>query len=427
MLTKRLNQIVKIYLFFTFMLSAGQAGAQESLTLDECVSQAQSYSVNKKKAEYLKAIESLSVENVKKGYLPTLDLKGSASYQSDVFGLPLSIPGNELPEIPKDQYNFSLNLSQKIYDGGISGSQKSIAEAESMVQRNRVDVANYQLKEVITDLYFGLLLVDENLRLLNSALEEIDNQEKRIEAAFEAGMALQSDLNSIYVEKLKTKQEVKKLKNRKESLLNSLSLWMGISLENTTVFQLPETPKIKNQIDRPELKVYKAEKTNLDAQKELVKASSMPKVFGYASAGYANPNPLNFFEVEWSDYYMLGARLEWSFWKWNETRRKAEIIEARKSIIDAEQENYLKQIQQQQINLIAEIQNVEDALQTDREIHELQSSILEEAKLRFEEGTLSATDYLSELNENIRVSQEMALHELQLIKYRIDFNILTGN
>ena len=426
MLTKRLNHIVKSVIIAGVMLFAAPLFSQV-VTLDECVRQAREHSVNPKKIEHLRRIESLSEENLQKGYLPKLDLQGNVSYQSDVFSIPLSFPGSEIPDIPRDQYNFSLNLSQKIYDGGVTAVNRQLNKTDFEIQKNQVEVASYILKKRVTQLYFGVLSTNENLKILQAALNEIENQEKRIIASYEEGITLKSVVNSLRKEKLDIENQIRSQRNKKISFINSLSLWTGRKLDSNGSFTTPVEPILKNEIERPELRVYQAQQSKLESKKELIRASYSPKLSAYATTGYANPNPLNFFEVEWSDYYVLGARFKWSFWNWNESGRKREVLEARKSLIDKERENYLTSLQSKQIQLLADIDNVSHAIATIEQQYELQEEILAEARFRFEEGVMSASDYLSEVNEHTELAQKLAFQRLLLIKHKIDFNILTGN
>ena len=138
------------------------SGMYAQITLEECQRKTQEnyplvhqYGLVEKTKEY-------NLENAAKGYLPQFALSAKASYQSDVTELPVKIPGVELKRLPKDQYQVMLELQQKICDGGGIRMQQTIAEAD--VEKEKLNVDMYSLNSRVNDLYFGILLLDEQLR-----------------------------------------------------------------------------------------------------------------------------------------------------------------------------------------------------------------------------------------------------------------------
>lgn len=140
------------------------SGMYAQITLEECQRKTQvnyplvhQYGLVEKTKEY-------NLENAAKGYLPQFALSAKASYQSDVTELPVKIPGVELKRLPKDQYQVMLELQQKIWDGGGIRMQKKQTIAEADVEKEKLNVDMYSLNSRVNDLYFGILLLDEQLR-----------------------------------------------------------------------------------------------------------------------------------------------------------------------------------------------------------------------------------------------------------------------
>ena len=103
------------------------------------------------------------MENAARGYLPQFALSAKASYQSEVTELPVAIPGVDIKGMSKDQYQVMLELQQQIWDGGGIRMQKKQTEAEAEINREKLNVDMYSLNSRVNDLYFGILMLDEQL------------------------------------------------------------------------------------------------------------------------------------------------------------------------------------------------------------------------------------------------------------------------
>jgi hypothetical protein len=80
-------------------------------------------------------------------------------------------------------------------------------------------------------------------------------------------------------------------------------------------------------------------------------------------------------------------------------------------------------LQQQQ----AEMTKAETLLKTDDEIITIQTSLKVTASKQFENGTISANDYLNELNAEIISKLNKKVHEIQLVMSKINYQFATGN
>ena len=62
-------------------------------------------------------------------------------------------------------------VNQTIWDGGATKTQKKIINAQSETDKANVDVALHDLKSRVNQLYFGILLVDEQLKQLKYRIQ----------------------------------------------------------------------------------------------------------------------------------------------------------------------------------------------------------------------------------------------------------------
>ena len=425
-LTKWLN-IFKLSLISLLILGGAQFTLAQQLTLQDCYLQAEELSPLKSKELYFEAIRELrSLERDQTNY-PFLNISGTASYQSDVFSLPFDVPGTNVPVLPKDQYKLSLNLTQKIYDGGLTKSARLVDDAESNLQQIELEVSLYQIKAVINELYFGILQLQENALILGTLNNEYINQLKRAESGVKNGVTLQSTVRRIQKEQIKTDQQLRILEVRRIALLHILADWVEQDLSDRTELVLPNFEINTTSNNRPELGLFNQQMALLDVKEQTLLAGTRPQVFGFATGGWGSPNPVNFFEPTWQPFYIVGAKLEWDLKLWGTTNRQKELLKRNGQIVLSERENFDKNINRQVIQLRAQQQELELTIDTDNRLLALQKEITQEAKQQNTLGTLSATDYLTELNSKTQLEMQLVLHTIEQQKLKIELLTLTGN
>ena len=145
--------------------------AQAQLTLDECQRLARDNYPLLKQYDLIEQATDYSVANIKRGYLPQLSVSGQASYQSDVATLPdvltglLTSNGYQYKGMARDQYRIAVDLNQVIWDGGNLKARRDMAGKDGLVQTAQTDVDLYAVRQRVNELFFGLLLLEEKIRL----------------------------------------------------------------------------------------------------------------------------------------------------------------------------------------------------------------------------------------------------------------------
>jgi outer membrane protein TolC len=88
------------------------------LTLDSAYAAARrNYPLIKQK-DLIRQTTDLTIENLRKGYLPQVSLNGQVSYQSAVTSIDVPVPGIKIDPPSKDQYKVAADVNQLIFDGG---------------------------------------------------------------------------------------------------------------------------------------------------------------------------------------------------------------------------------------------------------------------------------------------------------------------
>ncbi|MGP1540237.1 TolC family protein [Bacteroides pyogenes] len=402
-------------IMFSFFLWLPVAGTYAQTTLDECRRKAQEHYPLVRRYSLIERAKAYNIENASKGYLPQFAFSTKATYQSDVTELPLKIPNIDMKGIPKDQYLVMLELQQNVWDSGKIRIQKKQAAAEAEIERQNVNVEMYALNSRINRLFFGILLLDEQLKQNILLQEELKRNEQQITAYRKYGIANRSDLDAVSVELLNTRQKQMELSTLRAAYLKMLSLFVGEELLPETVLEKPVLVKPfsdTEEIYRPELLWFDARKNGIHVQEKALNIRHLPHLSLFAQGAYGNPG-LNMLKNKFSPFYVAGLRLVWNFGSLYTLKNDRKLISDRYRQIDNSRDIFLFNTRLQMVQQRQAIRSLEQQMQDDDEIIRLRGNIRRSAEAKVANGTLTVTELLRELTAESLARQTKALHEIQ--------------
>lgn len=364
-----------------------------------------------------------SVSNAAKGYLPQLTVQGQATYQSAVteFKLPVSIPGVEFPSISKDQYKVYGEVNQTIYDGGNVRTQVRSHEANAQVESQKLEVELYKLNERVNQLFFGVLMLDEQLKQNELLKKDINLGIRKVQALIDNGTAFKSNANTLKAELLKADQRAIDLNASRKAYLEMLGMLTAQSLGDSAVLEKPVNLAAGSDINRPELKLYEAQNRSLDVQSQLLDVRNRPKLNFFFQGGYGRP-ALNILNNGFDPYYITGLRLNWSLSGLYTMKHDRELIRNNRDAIQLQKETFLFNTQLAAKQQNAELDRFGKLLTTDDEIINLRESIKTTAAAQLENGVINTNDFLREVNAEDQARLNKILHGIQRLmsQYSLD-------
>lgn len=420
---------ILLFLFFPFSLATVSLNtlAQPRLSLQQAYSLAQQHYPVIRQRELIQQTTGFTLENLNKGYLPQFGLSGQATYQSEVTGVQIPLPGISIASVNKDQYKFLADINQLIYDGGMIKEQKNIQRLQDAAEQQKVEVELYKLKERINQLFLGVLYLDELLKQVALIKADLNTGIKKVEAQVQYGIAYQSNLNVLKAELLKTEQRYIELKANRKGLYDVLALFINQPLSENTILETPQPEWVLPLADlqRPELKLFSMQEKLLGGQYRLVDSKLKPKAGWFFQGGYGKPG-LNFLKNEFSFFYLSGIRFQWSFGGLYTQKREKKLIELSQQNVKIQKELFLlntnAQLKQQQ----AEIEKLFQLIDADKGIIELRTKIKEAAKAQLENGVITANDYVREVTAEDLARQSLITHQVQLLQAQITYQTLAG-
>ena len=416
---------------FWILIGCFAAPSQAQITLESCRQKAQANYPLVKQYELIEKTKEFSVSNAAKGYLPQFSLSAKATYQSDATTINLKIGDFALNRVaPKDQYQAMVELNQHIWDGGNIHSQKELAKANSDVDREKLNVDMYALIERVNDLYFGILMLDEQLTQNTLLLDDLERTHKQISAYVANGVANSADLDEVKVEQLNALQKRTELKSSREAYVKMLSVFTGEEIAETALFAKPvETvAPLTDPTDfrRPELSWFEAQNGRLDVNEQMLQARNMPRLGLFVQGAYGNPG-LNMLKDKFETYYIAGVKLSWNFGGLYTLKNDKKQIQVNRAQLESNRDVFLFNTRLQATQQNSAINSVRTLLDKDDEIIALRTNIRKAAEAKVSNGTLAVTDLLREINSENKARQVKALHEVQLLMNIYQLKYTTNN
>ncbi len=418
------NKIISIFSLLLF--SVLTISAQNNLSLDFCKEAAvKNYPVIKQRS-LIEESKNYQISNASKAYLPQFGINAQASYQSDVTRLPLDNLPFKVQSLDKDQYKITADFNQIIYDGGNTSLQKDIHKAQAAIDQEKIELELYKVKERVTQLFFSILILNQNQKQLDITKADLENNLKRIQTQKDNGLTFQSNIDQIKSEILRIKQRNSEIKASQKAYLQMLSLFMGIEINETSNFIQPDKPANTNQINRPELKIFEKQGELVLTQNRMSLVKSLPKANLFAQGGYGNPG-LNMLKNEFEWFYITGVRVNWTFSNLYTFGKERKINQINRDLINNQSETFLLNTNMNLKQQENEIQKLEELIQTDNELLTLRTNIKKTSEIRLQNGIIGASDYINDLNQEEISRQNKIVHETQLLMALYQYQIISGN
>jgi outer membrane protein TolC len=404
------------------------------ITLDSCRIKARNNYPLIKQYGLIEKTRDYNLSTVSKAWLPQVTLGMKATYQSDVTEIPASL-GNaisaitgqpfSMPSLDKDQYQAAVEVNQLIWDGGIISSQKRSMEASAEIDKQKTEIDLYALNERIHQLYFGIMLLNEQIVLQYILLDELTANHKKVQSLVENGVALPSDADAVKVEMIQTRQRIYDLLSTQKNYCLILSAFTGLVIDEKTPLEKPVVNEpVEANNYRPELKLFAAQQLLLSNQEKALHASNFPKISAFVQGGYGRPG-LNMFTTDFSPFYIGGIRLSWNLSNFYSLKSNLGKIELNRQQIDVMKETFLFNNTLERNQYQTEVNKLRENLKSDDEIISLRRNIKLAAEARLSNGTITVTDLLREINSEHIALQQKALHEIQLLMaiYQLKTNV----
>lgn len=415
------------------ILFLGQMQAPaDSLTLEYCYSRIEEQHPTAQKMKVQRNITKLNKNIANRAFYPQFDFGATATYQSEVTELQSPTGGQSFgPELSKDQYRITMDVSQSVYRGGAISIQKKLEAARGDREQQSIKVELHQLKQQVNKVFFGILLARQQKKIIQLMSEDLRARIKNVKAKVSQGVLVPSQNYILQAELKKIEQDLADVQANIKSGYELIGQLIDEDVSINTPLGKPETDyrPIENDMLpklRPEYELFESSRNLLDIQSDLAETNKMPSVSLFGTAAYGRPG-FNVFENQLHPYYIAGLRIKWNFWDAINADSRSQILNLQKKNITQDERAFGRQLKGQLAEARENIRVLEEQIRRDNEIIELRNKVVETVSSQLENGTATATEYITELNKFTQAQLSMRLHKLRFEQAKIEYQTLAGS
>jgi outer membrane protein TolC len=422
------NELMKRIINLILLLLVGSS-TYGQLTIEHCQEKAKANYPLIKQYDLIAQSTEYTISNANKAYLPQLSLDGIGAYI--IKGFPaVSLPGMPAAEEEKLKFIGIAQLNQTIWDGGATRSQKNITSASAEVDKANIDVALHSITERVNQLYFGILLMDEQLKQLALVNENLTRNLNRLQLSKDNGLVFQTDVDELKAEVLNLEQKNIDFTYTRKGYVEMLSYLMGEPLAANIQLQKPVTENVETILtlenNRSELKLYSTQRSLIEQKASFNKVLNMPKI-GLLGAGILVSPEASFGASQISSLALAGLSVSWNTGGVYKTSNNKQLDRIQLDRIANQQETFLFTSNIQLKQVTSEIEKQREIIHKDSEIVALKSNIRKSYQLKYDNGMSSMNDLITAINKESEARGNEALHQVQLLMSLYSYKTINGN
>ena len=374
----------------------------------------------------------LTVANIQKGWLPQVTATAQATYQSAVTAWPdemkglMQQMGVDMKGLARDQYRVGLDVQQTVYDGGAIGAQKRVARQQGAVQQAQLDVDLYHVRQRVNEMYFALLLLDDQIKLNRDLQDQLATNEKKLTSMVKHGTAAQCDLNNVTAERLNVAQQMTTLESQRRVLMTMLGTFCGMEVSQVSKPALVEAAQGDR---RPELALVDSQLLLADAQEKALDAALMPRIGLFAQGYYGYPGYNMFKDMmgrDWSWNGMVGARLTWNIGALYTRHNDKAKLQLQREMAQTQRETFLFNNRLEELQQQETIARYRQLMSRDDEIIGLRQQVRKAAESKLSHGIIDTGDLLRDINSENAARVQRSIHEIEMLKAVYDLEYTLG-
>lgn len=420
---KPISAIIRIY-FLIILSSLIYKPVSGQITLEECQTKARNNYPLIKQFELIEKSKEYTLSNANKAYLPQLDITIIAGI---VEGFPSFGPAEESSSTDFNMISV-FQFNQLIWDGGITKAKKGITEASSEVEKAELEISLFSLEDRVNNLYFGILLIEEQLQQLDILKSTLERNMKRVEIAVENGTAYTSDIDELKVELINTDQKKEELTSNRSAYINVLAAMIGEEIDGSTNFTRPDLNITLFTLDnnRPELRMFQNQEHLIEARSRIDKSMLYPKI-GLLGFGTLIRPGVEFGTSTLDNIFIGGLSVNWSLGALYKNGNNKKLTGINLERVKVQRETFLFNNNLDLTQTGIELEKYQKLIEQDKEILSLKSRIKDAYETKYENGINTLSELLDRTNEESVAKQNLVVHEIQYLMKAYQYKNKTGN
>ena len=425
--------MIRPYLFLALSFFLG-VNLFAQVTLEECITLAQDNYPLIKKYDLLNQTREVNLSDINKSWLPQINVYAQGTVQNETPSFPESLAGiisqsgTNVSGLNERQYKIGADINQNVWDGGSSKVQREMERAEDVERQSALDVQLYAIRERVEELYFGVLLIEEQAEQTRNMLALLQSNLDKLRVMLKNGVAMQSDVDMMEAQYLSTVQQLTHAESTSKSYRKILEIFTGKSLAGQELMKPCAYIPQDMAPDRPELRHFEAQLLVNEAREASITASVMPKIGLFAQAYYGYPG-FDYFESMMnrnaSFNILAGVKVSWNigaFYTEKNDRRKLRLSSEN---IAVERDAFLFNTSMKTRSQLDHIDELKAVMKENDRIVELRTNVRKAAESQLDNGVIDTTDLLTKLTDEKQARLTASYHEIQLIQsiYKLKYTL----
>jgi outer membrane protein TolC len=429
---QRLAIALAVQLPLALPCAAQQVGTADSLRLGGLHQEAAGRDPRQQQFRLLAARSDLRLRNLSAERLPSITAGATAQYQSDVFEAPDLPGGVSFPSPSHDTYDSRVSVEQPIIDPGI-GPRKQLERSRLAESEARVRTALFGLRQEVNEAFFTTALLTERGAIIATTIQDLQKRLEEARLRVREGAALPSDTAAIQATLLERRQDQSEIVSDRLAAIARLSELTRRPIAEASGTILPDLVRdvaaarsgLAELRTRPEYDEFAGTRARLVDQEEVVASERRPRLSAFGRAGYGRPgiNPIN---DRFDAYYVAGLEVKWSPWTWGSTGRERRALALEREIVATEEAAFASSLTRAVSNDLATMDRLDSTLALDDQIVALRERVERETGLRFQEGVVTASEYLDRSTDVLEARLARATHKVEQVQARARFLTTLG-
>lgn len=413
------------YLLAILLPLSVSLGLAAQVTIEQCVNLAQENYPLIKKYDLLNSLNEINLSDINKSWLPQISVYAQGNVQNATPSFPdrlsgmLKQMGTDISGLNEWQYKIGADLNQTIWDGGSSKARREIERTQHAEKQAALDVQLYAVKERVENLFFGILLIDEQAKQIKASIDLLQDNLQKLRSMLKNGIAMQCDADMVEAQYLATSQQLIQARSMAESYRRLLEIYIGESLAGRELI-MPDAVIPGDLVpNRPEQKLFNAQLLANDALRNNITSSIMPQIGLFAQAYYGYPG-YDYFENMMnrnpSFNILAGVKISWNIGAFYTKKNSNQKLKLAAGEISADRETFLFNTSLETQSQVDNINELKAVIKEDGRIVELRANVRRAAESQLDNGTIDATALLTKITDEKQARLNAAYHEIQLLQ-----------
>lgn len=395
------------------------------ITMSQCVDKALANYPLIKKYDLIASTCNIELSDINKSWLPRISTYAQGTVQNVVPSFPKTLSGvldqmgQPMEGLSKFQYKVGVDVSQTIWDGSVSKAQREMKRASAQTQRDALDVELYAVRQRVENLYFAILLTQEQIEQNNNTATLIKSNLEKLRSMLANGTAMQSDVNMVEAQLLGLEQNIIEARSALKGYRRVLELFIGEDLNGEKLVRPDVELPSETESNRPELRLFESRLAATKVTQRLSDTSLMPKIGLFAQAYYGYPG-FDYFKSmlnrNLSFNILAGIKVNWNIDSFYTRKNVARKTTVESENILAEKDTFLFNSDMQSASQKETIDGLREVMTNDARIISLRTSVREAAESQLRNGIIDTTTLLTKITDENQAKLTAQFHDIQLLQ-----------